>query len=386
MRAAYTPLLAELERAKRLFVQERFLAARRSFETLVRASHTDAPDVWIDARYGVGECLRLRHDFEEASRAYREVIQRVTFGGIVEGRLAASNRVSGQGSFLGLVQIGRASLRFETALLTQLLADGEAWAVRTFGPGGSTAFALERALLKLNVEGAEAAVRDLEALLPETEATRAEPGRPEANVAWVRLQEARLEAGEKADLGTFVPVEASRGWSEAMLALLRARAAIASGRLRVAVRHLEGPAAAEDVLATYPELRLRLAVLRLLACMAPGGDGRALEQDRRRLADSLQIGAERAADMSTPLWGTVLLLRWRLERGAEAEAACPLRALAATLARAFDSPWLRAALESRSVGESEASLLRDALDRAQWGEEAAPLAALLARVETAAHP
>src|SRR5512145_1703109 len=67
-------LLGDLEVAGELYRSERYAAACAAYAKARDRALSLAPDLWLCATYGYGDCLRLLKQFDKSATAFQEVV------------------------------------------------------------------------------------------------------------------------------------------------------------------------------------------------------------------------------------------------------------------------------------------------------------------------
>lgn len=304
--AAGPPSYTEaLERAKDLYRRGVFPPAIRLFTELAGSTAASAPDLWIEATYGLAEIHRLRGELRPAANLYRRLLDVAGRRPPTVGRYAHSNRMSTLYAYLGLVIIGRHSLQCRVAELDELIAGGEAWSARVLEHTSGTAdFKVQRALLARNVDGPQLALAELHAL--------AHPGALagatffDGSIVGVWAREAEVDLGRPWSAPPALADDHyAAAWIHLMDDLLAARSALGHGRVRDARAALARAAERRATLACHPELELGLACL--AATVDPAVETRDVAEDL--LARAFARGLGEGGELSHALWWQLFTLQ-----------------------------------------------------------------------------
>lgn len=362
-----------LQQAKQLFLKENFDAASVLFDKVGQIAFGTAPDIWIDAMYGVAECKRLDRDFVNATSAYRRLLQFGCARSITQGRFEESNRVAIIQSFLGMIDIARLSLRVPTPILEDFCAFGMRWTLyEAENEIAELSFGLPQLLLKRNLVGPLDVLDDFDRLIEKYKNSTCPWLVDYDVVVELRLFETQLDANLSArppDLSNLDP--SVYQWASNYKRLLCIRRDFQNNKkwIRRSLMDLEKE---NHIFQVYPELGLQKIALFAELAMRNSTSDEAISAYLNKIKDGIIHALEKVGDLSSPLWHLVSSLCSHLDQlktesqlAKQGKNSLPTVVLQALdlLRDVLECPWIGDILQSRELTYDVIKSLR------QWSHE-----------------
>jgi hypothetical protein len=366
--------LDTLQQAKQLFLKENFNAAKILFDDVGRIAFATAPDLWIDAMYGLAECQRLERDFLNAAKTYEKLLRFGSSRTNIKGRFEESNCIAIIQSFLGIFDIGRLSLHVLTPDLEEFLAYGFRWTSNEVDEEtASRAFGLARLLLKRNLIGPESVLDDMAILLDKLQGANYQWLSDYDVVVKLKLFETKLDVRLPDEPPILPPYDhPAYHWASTFNRLLCARRSLLLGDFDSTRISLADVAEDAESFRLYPELFLpRLALSSEMALKHDSIDDSILNY-WEKIQQDITHALQQLGDLSTPFWHLNNLLRLQIKKtqrtntelvGHERTHRTLLSQSLALLQVLLDTPWLRDVLLSRNITHSSIKLIR------RWSQE-----------------